>query len=108
MKAHARPLKSFQPPGFALLPEISEEIDHRDRAQQARAAEREAAESAKLLFELVRRTGVKGIVSAIVRPWCDFVDEEPAAISHEQLDSEHAHVVQRLHDRSSEVASFTG
>ena len=55
-------------------------------------AEREAAERAQLLLELVHGAGVHRVVPAVVRPRRHLVDEEPAAVGDEQLDAQHADV----------------
>ena len=73
--------------------------------QQPRLGQRQAAERAELLLELVGRARVQGVVAAVVRPRRDLVDVDRAAVGHEQLDAEHADVVQRVGRRAAPVSS---
>ena len=67
-------------------------------------AEREAAQRAELLLELIDRARVHRVMAAVVRPRRHLVDEEPPAVGDEQLDTQHADVLQPLGHRDGEVA----
>jgi phosphoribosylaminoimidazole carboxylase (NCAIR synthetase) len=47
-------------------------------------------------------------VAAVVRPRRDLVDQQPAGVGDEQLDAEHAAVVEALGDRQRRAPGFVG
>ena len=71
-------------------------------------AEGQAAQGAHLLLELVGAARVERPVPAVVRPRGDLVDEEPAAVGDEQLDAQHADVVQLGGEAPGEAPRFLG
>src|SRR5947207_11760700 len=66
MKSHARPAERLMPARGAPGPEISQQIDHRDGAQQPGLLERKPAQGPELELELIDRAGVDGVVPAVV------------------------------------------
>ena len=70
--------------------------------------QRQAAESAELLLELVHRARVHRVVPAVVRTWGHLVDEEPPAVGDEQLHAQHPDVLHPLGDRDRERTGLRG
>jgi len=83
------------PVGLAPAPQVAEQVHHRHRAQQRGRVRGVAAQQAHLLLELAGRGGVERVVPRVVGPRCEFVEQHLTARGHEQLDAEHADVVQR-------------
>jgi hypothetical protein len=96
------------PAGLSALPELAQQVDHRHRRQQPRLPERQTAEGAKLLLELIHRAGVHGEMAAIVRPRRHLVDEQSSAVRDEQLHTEHAGVLHSLRHPHREAARLVG
>src|SRR5918993_2828474 len=66
MQANPWMTQCLVPARLAARPEIAEKIDHRDRRQQPGPRQGEPAEGAQLLLELINRTGVEGVMAAVV------------------------------------------
>ena len=49
-------------------------------------SQRQTGQGADLLLELVRGAGIEGVVPAVVRSGRQFVDQQPVALDHEELD----------------------
>ena len=59
-----------------------------------RLTQRQAGHGAHLLLELVDAAGIERVVSAVVRPGRELIDVELAAVGHEHLHGQHAHILQ--------------
>ena len=94
--------------GSPVPPQIAEQVRHRRRLQQLGRSERQAADRAQLLLELAGPAGVERQVPGVVRPRRQLVDEQPAVARDEELDAQHADVVERLHHRLRDVDRLSG
>ena len=79
-------------------PEVAEQVEHHRRRMQARRDQRRAGHRAHLQLELRDVAGVDAVVAGVVRPRRHLVGDQRAVGEHEELDAEHADVVDRLGD----------
>ena len=63
--------------------------------QRRDRAERPAGDGADVLLELVDLAAVQRPVAGVVHPGRDLVDQQPAVLQLEQLDPDHADIVER-------------
>jgi hypothetical protein len=70
----------------------------------ARFAERQAAQGAHLLLELAGNAGIDGVVAAVVRARCHFIDDQ-ATPADEELDAHGADVAELFGDSGGDLAS---
>ena len=79
---------------------IADQVEHfRTGAQQGGRAKRPAGNGPDMLLELGRDGAIHGPVAGIVHARRDFVDDQRVAAlacAHEELDAEHADIIQRL------------
>ena len=60
--------------------------------------QRQSADGAHLLLELVRQVGVYRQVTGVVRPGRELIDEQPIVFRPEKLDTQYADHIQNLED----------
>jgi phytoene/squalene synthetase len=92
---------------LAVVPEIAEQVDHHRRRMRAGIAERQAAQGAHLLFELVGDAGIERVVAAVVRARRHFIDDQAAA-TDEELDTHGADVAEVCGDARATVFGVAG
>ena len=66
---------SRRPVRFALLPQITQQVDHRRRSHQRGRAQGQAANSAQLLFKLAGDGPFNGQVAGVVGTGRQFIDQ---------------------------------
>ena len=103
MEPYTREAKCILPTRFAARPDVTQQVGHRHRGQERGVDQRESAEGADLLLELVGEARVYRVVAAVVRTRCHLVDVQPAAVGNEELHAQNPYVVHRLRDADSEA-----
>ena len=104
--------KGGGPIGFANCPEVAQQVDHCSGAAWSRVAEREAADSAELLFKLADRAGFYRPMPGVVRARGKFIDNK-ACIAvvvkrDEKFDAQNADEAERVHNAPRDFLRFAG
>ncbi len=88
-----------------VLPQVAQQIEHRGRPYDLRAAQRQAADRPDGLLRVARRASLEGYVVRVVDARRELVDEEPGVLfrRQEELDREHADEVELLGDVEREL-----
>ncbi len=107
MQFDTRHSQRSSPIGFAVLPEIAQQIGHRGRPQQLGGTERQPANGPRLLLELAGHRRVDGEMTRVVGPRGQFVDEQPAPPVQKELHTEHADHIQLGQHRARQLDGFS-
>ena len=99
MGQHGRPV------GFAVLPQVAQEVGHGGWLGLGGRSQRQAAYGAYLLFELAGDAGVNGKMPRVMHPWGDFIDEQRILACEKAL---HAHDADHVKRFQHATGNFNG
>ncbi len=78
--------KQGLPPWHSAVPQVFKQgVLHYHRTSHCVVAQRQAGKRSDLLLELRRLRRVERAVAVVVRPRCEFIDEEPAVFVNEEF-----------------------
>lgn len=94
---HRSPVRRACAPGRCGPPQVAQQVEHHRRRVLARLHQRQACQRAHLQVEFGQVAGVDAAAPGVVRPRRHLVGHQEAAVGeHEELHTQHAHVLQRL------------
>src|SRR5450830_718160 len=109
MQMRPRQRQDFVPGGFAHLiavafvPNITKDVQHDSRRMLTHVAQRQTRHRTCLLFKLAGDARVDGVMTTIVRAWSHLVDDQRAIRQYEELDAQHADIIELGDDRQRSV-----
>src|SRR5579871_171061 len=106
VELHAGEGEGGGPVGFAIRPEIAEEVGHGRGAMHGGGTKRQSADGAKLLLELAGDAGIHGEVAGVVRARGELVDQQAVVARDEELDAEHADDAELFEDAAGHLNSL--
>src|SRR5690348_2370570 len=91
-----------------LLHVVADQVLHHAIGVALRRTERQAGDCSDMLLELRYRAGGLGPMARIVDTRREFVGQKPAVLRHEELDADHADIVERFEKLERRLAGLPG